>query len=197
MNAFDTYTLFLALKNHFSKENYDFFKYSGKTRASVDSFNKRTDKYFFERLSRKKNKLEIRQFYVSNFVDCDNPQRVYITDLMRTGEDVYIQWLKRIQSLSYTFRTEVNVFIQKENFNDFFSCKDGEHPIVLKKYLQKALSLETLVILDKILNYSNDYDRVLCDPVWEFVGMRIKKYSPFLDINTERYSSILKEVICE
>lgn len=197
MNPFETYTLFLALKNHFSKSNYDFFKYSGKTRASIDSFNKRTDKYFFERLSRKKNKLEIRQFYVSNFVDCENPQRVYITDLMRNGEDVYVQWLKRIQSLSYTFQTEVSVFIQKDKFNDFFLCVNGEHPEIIKKYLKKGISIETLVILDKILNYSKDYDKLLLDPVWEFVGMRIKKYSPFLDINIERYSKILKEVICE
>ena len=45
--------LFEAFKNHFSKETYDFFKYKGRVSASKAGFNKRKDKYFFERMSRK------------------------------------------------------------------------------------------------------------------------------------------------
>lgn len=197
MNPFETYTMFISLKNHFTKNNYDYIKYFGRTRATVASFNKRKDKYFFERLSRKKNPEEIKNFYISNFVDCDNPQTIYISDLMKNGENVYIEWLKRIQSLSYMFETEIRVFIQKDNFNDFFLCENGIHSPLIKKYLQKAISLETLVILDKLLNYSDNYNKILNDPVWEFLEMRMKKYSPFLTINKEKYSKILKETICE
>ena len=53
VTPFETYQHYLSLKNHFTNPKYDFFKYGAKTRASVTSFNKRKDKYWFEKTSRK------------------------------------------------------------------------------------------------------------------------------------------------
>ena len=63
MTPFDAYKTYLALKNHFSKPKYDYFKYAGKSRASIESFNKRKDRYWFERISRQKNDEEIKNFF--------------------------------------------------------------------------------------------------------------------------------------
>ena len=46
MTGFDCYRTYLAFKNHFTKDNFDYFKYGGKTNATTSSFNKRKDKYF-------------------------------------------------------------------------------------------------------------------------------------------------------
>lgn len=195
MTPFEVYKTFLSLKNHFSKETYDVFKYNWKTRASLETFNKRKDKYFFERLSRKKNESEIKDFFVSNFVNADSPDSVYIPEIIKTGEEVYLEWKKKIQSLSYMFQVEVEVFIQRETMDEFFSCRNGIHSPLIKKYLQKALSIETLVILDCILEYVNHYDKILDDPVWESLSLKIKKYKPFINIDNEKYKKILKETI--
>jgi hypothetical protein len=197
LTAFDVYKLFLSLKNHFTKDSYDYFKYCGKSRASISSFNSRKDKYFFEKLSRKKTDIEILQFFVANFVDSDTPDSVYISELMRTGEDIYIQWMKRNQSVFYMFKTEVEVFLSKNRFNDFFKCDSSTHPEVIKKYLQNVISVETLVILDMILNYTKEYDKKLNDPVWDLISMRIKKYKPFINIDISKYLLVLKEIVCE
>ena len=61
--------------------------------------------------------------------------------------------------------------------------------------LRKNISIETLVILDKILGFRENFDSHLKDPVWETVSMRIKKYSPFLNIDVQRYKKILKQVV--
>jgi hypothetical protein len=197
VNPFQCYSTFLALKQHFTKPSYDVIKYNWKTRASLNSFNKRTDRYFFEKLSRKKNEQEIKDFYISNFVDCDNPNSIYISDLMKEGEEIYINWMKRVQSLSYLFETESSVFINKNNFNSVLECKNGQHSELIRKYLQKALSIETLVILEKLLHYVKDYDKVLDDPLWSLLRLRILKYGQLLNIDTKRYSTTLKEIICE
>lgn len=197
MNPFQVFCIFLALKQHFTKSSYDVIKYNWKTRASLTAFNKRTDRYFYERLSRKKNEQEIKNFFIANFVNCDNPQSVYIKDLMKDGEDTYVEWMKRVQSLSYLFETEASVFISKDKFNELFECKNKQHSPLIHKHLQKALSIETLVILDKILHYVEDYDKVLDDPMWDSLRMKIVKYSPLLDINTQKYSKILKEIVSE
>ena len=195
MTPIDVYKTYLAFKNHFTKKSYNYFKYSGKSRASVQAYNKRKDRYFFERMSRKKTDDEIKEYFLANFVECDDPDRLWIGEIISSGEDNLKSWTKRSQTMSYMFKTEVEVFVNKENFQQLFSIKGQSHPEVLKKYLQGALSIETMVILDIILGYVRNFDKKLEDPVWTTVSLKIKKYKPFLNINVDKYKSILKEQV--
>jgi len=191
----DVYKTYLAFKNHFTKKSYNYFKYGGKSKASVQAYNKRKDRYFFERMSRKKSDEEIKDYFLANFVECDDPDRLWIGEIISSGEDNLKSWMKRSQTMSYMFKTEVEVFVNRENFQQLFSIKGQSHPEVLKKYLQGALSIETMVILDIILEYVKNFDKKLEDPVWETVSLKIKKYKPFLNINVNKYKSILKEQV--
>lgn len=195
MTPFEVYKSYLAFKNHFTKENYDYFKYCGKSKASIDSFHKRKDRYFFERTSRQKSDEEIKAYFVANFVECNDPQSLWIGEIIQTGEEIYTNWLKKSQSMFYTFKTEVEVFLTKENFKELFEIKNHQHPEILKKYFQKAISLETLVILNIILDYVKNFDKKLSDPVWETVSLRIRKYQPFLNIDVAKYKNVLREII--
>ena len=196
MTPFDVYKTYLALKNHFSKPKYDYIKYAGKTRASIEAFNKRKDKYWYEKLSRQKTDEEVKDFFVSNFIQVDDPGRLWIGELSRNGESNYKEWLKRQQSLKYLFREESESMLSSINLNDLFDTS-RQHPPILKKYLSGSISPETLVIFDKVFEYSNRFDKVLLDPVWETVSLKIKKYSPFLNIDVKEYKSILRVLIEE
>jgi hypothetical protein len=114
--------------------------------------------------------------------------------MIREGEGRYTDWKKRTQSLSYVFKQEVENILAGNDFDSIFSSKNG-HPIILKKYLGGDISIETLVILDRVLGFRKEYDDNLQDPVWETVSMRMKKYSPFLNIDVQRYKKILKGVV--
>ena len=195
MTPFDVYKTYLAFKNHFTKKNYDYFKYCGKSRASLDSFHKRKDRYFFERTSRQKNDEEIKAYFVANFAECNDTQSLWIGEIIENGEQIYTNWMKKSQSLFYLFKTEAEVFINKDSFVELFEIKKNQHPEILKKYFQKAISLETMVILDMILGYVEKFDKKLTDPVWETVSLRIKKYQPFLNIDIAKYKEILKEIV--
>ena len=195
MTPIDVYKTYLAFKNHFTKQSYNYFKYSGKSKASVEAYNNRKDRYFFERMSRKKTDDEIKEYFLANFVECDDPDRLWIGEIINTGEDNYKSWAKRFQGLGYLFKTEIEVFCHKETFQQLFSVKGQSHPEILKKYLQGALSIETMVILDMILEYTKDFDSKLIDPVWETVSLKIKKYKPFLNIDVTKYKQVLREQV--
>jgi len=197
MTPLEVYQTYLAFKNHFTKDNYDYFRYCGKTKASKASFNKRKDRYFFERMSRKKSDDEIQRFFLANFSQSQDPQRLWIGEIIDSGDAVYTEWLKKIQSLKYLFKTEAEVFINKENFDKMFSVSGGSHSDVLKKHLKGAISLETLVLLDMILGFSKRHDKQLFDPVWETVSFKMKKYKPFLNIDIKDYKETLREIVCE
>ena len=191
---FDAYKQYLSLKNHFTKEKYDYHKYCGKSRATVKSFYKRKDRFWFEKLARNKSDREVIEFFVSNFVTCTDPGKLWIGEMIREGEGRYTSWKRRTQSLSYVFKQEMESMLANQDINSAFASTSGHSPM-LKGYLSGDISLETMVICDKILGYRTDYDKKLTDPVWETVSMRMRKYSPFLNIDVFHYKKILKEMV--
>jgi hypothetical protein len=196
VTPFETYQHYLSLKNHFTNPKYDFFKYGAKTRASVTSFNKRKDKYWFEKTSRKYSDKEVLDFLVSNFVEADNPSNLWIGEIINSGERTYAEWMRRQQSLTYLFKEQSTELFSENELETVFNCSKG-HPIVLKRFLSGRLSPETFVIYDKIFSIVKDFDKKLLDPVWETVSLKIKKYNPFLNIDVFQYKKILREIIDE
>ena len=196
MMPFDAFREYLALKNHFTKKSYDYHKYCGKSRATVQSFYKRKDRFWFEKVVRQKTDKEVVEFFVANFVSCSDPQSLWIGEIMKEGETRYKEWQKKVQSLSYLFKEESQQIFSQHKFEEVFDCSKS-HPVLLKMFLSGKISLETLVIYDKIFMYGNNFDKKLKDPVWESVSMKIKKYNPFLNIDVLKFRKILKEVVLE
>ena len=194
MMPFDSYKCYLAMKNHFTKDSYDYIKYRGKSRATLNAFYKRKDRFWFEKFSRQKSDKEIEEFFIANFSSCPDPESLWIGEMIKEGEGRYQDWQKKVQSLSYVFKEEAESLFVDNKVDDVFDCSKGHAPI-LKSYLGGKTSLETLVICDRIFEYGKDFDKNLKDPVWETVSRRVKKYTPFLNINVPRYKKILKEVV--
>jgi hypothetical protein len=195
MSPFETYQAYLGIKNHFTNPKYDYFKYK-KTRATLTSFNKRKDKYFFEKTSRKYSDKEIVDFLVSNFIVADNPQSIWIGEIINSGERNYQEWMRRQQSLSYLFKEQSTELFSEVKLEDALNCSKG-HPPILKKFLSGKICIETLVIYDRIFLFGKQFDKKLLDPVWETVSLKIKKYVPFLNIDVFHYKRILRDIVNE
>jgi len=196
VTPFETYQHYLSLKNHFTNPKYDFFRYGAKTRATVASFNKRKDKYWFEKTSRKYSDNEVVQFLVSNFISADNPQNLWIGEIINSGERNYAEWMKRQQSLTYLFKEQMNELLSENELENVFNCSKG-HPPILKKYLAGDVSIENVVICEKIFSFREKFDKKLDDPVWETVSLKIKKYIPFLNIDVFHYKKLLRKIVNE
>jgi len=196
VTPYETYQTYLSMKSHFTNRKYDFFKYGGKSRATVSSFNKRKDKYWFEKTSRKYSDGEIVDFLLANFVTTDNPKNLWIGEIINSGERTYADWMRRKQSISYLFKEESEKLLEESNLEQLFECGKG-HPIILKRFLGGDISLETFVIYDIIFSFSEKFDEKLFDPVWETVSLKIRKYKPFLNINVFNFKKILREIVNE
>mgnify|MGYP001384704403 CR=1 FL=1 len=187
MQAVDVYLMYCALKAHFGKGDYDFVKYGGKSSATKDSFWKRTDRLFFVKTQRKyKKKQVIQDYLVSNFVQ---NTKGWLGDF---NDENYIEWKKRTQSMSYNFKQE----LEKIGKVNILGVKDGQHPTLLKEYLGKRVSLETMVILDGILNYSKTWNTKLKDDyVWKDVYKLINDYKSFLKFDVTNFKFVLRELM--
>ena len=196
VTPFETYQAYLGMKSHFTNPKYDFVKYGGKSRATMTSFNKRKDKYWFEKTSRKYSDQEVIDFLLSNFVNATNPQNLWIGEIINSGERTYAQWKMRQQSLTYMFKEQSENLLSENDLEKVFNCSKG-HPVVLKKYLGGEISLETLSILERIFSFQKNFDKKLSDPVWETVSIKLKKYLPFLNINVFQFKKILRGIVDE
>jgi len=196
MSPFEVYQNYLSLKSHFTNPKYDYFKYNKKVRATLTSFNKRSDKYWFEKTSRKYSDKEVVDFLVSNFVATDTPGNLWIGQVINSGERTYQEWMKRQQSLTYLFKEQSNELFSETKLEDALNCSKG-HPPILKGFLSGKICLETLVIYDRIFQFSKRFDKKLLDPVWETISLKISKYSPFLNTDIFQFKRILREIINE
>ena len=160
----------------------------------MSSFNKRKDKYWFEKTSRKYSDQEVVDFLLSNFINSTNPQNLWIGEIINSGERTYAEWMRRQQSLTYLFKEQLNELLLENNLEEVFNCSKG-HPPLLKKYLGGEVSLETLTILEKVFSFKKEFDKKLLDPVWETVGMKINKYKPFLNINVFQFKQVLRDIV--
>ena len=194
VTPFETYQSYLSMKSHFTNRKYDFFRYGGKSRATMASFNKRKDKYWFEKTSRKYSDGEIVDFLLANFVTTDNPKNLWIGEIINSGERTYADWMRRKQSISYLFKEESEKLLEEYKLDELFECGKG-HPIILKRFLGSDISIETFVIFDIIFAFSDKFDEKLLDPVWETVSLKIRKYKPFLNINVFNFKKILREIV--
>mgnify|MGYP003656356099 CR=1 FL=1 len=197
MEGMKAYARYLALKLHFTTD-YDYFRYGGKTRAMTnESFEKRKDTFFFKKIERRYNDQELTNFFVANFVDSNKTK--WIGDLSSVGaEKIYSNWKRKIQSFSYTF--EQDLLIAKEklrtaNPSDLWDSNSGSHPEILKLYFGKKISMETLVASNIVLNYLPKWDREIKDTViWPDVSKSIRKYEPFIHVNKNDLTKIVKKV---
>ena len=195
VTPFETYKAFIALKTHFCKDGYDYIQHrSQRIKAKPESFYKRKDRHYFERLSRQYKDDEIVNLFVSNFATDEDPETVYMANIVKYGERTYKSWQKKIQSLSYTFKQDSHKLFDDQKIDDVFDCSQG-HPPLLRSYLAGDISLESVVIYDRILGYVKDFDKKLDPYVWGGVSKKIKKYSPFINIDVFRYKKILKEIV--
>ena len=101
MNGFEVYQMYLSLKQHFTREQYDYFRYGGRTRAKETTFLKRKDSYFFKKLATRYSKEDLLLYLVSNF----------ITDfggyVRNFSDDVYKKWKIKQESFTYKFKQDV------------------------------------------------------------------------------------------
>lgn len=177
MNATEAYMEYCAIKAHFERASYDYYKYNGKVRAG--NYDDRKDKNFFFRLSRAYNKQQLHEYYIANFLDGNK----WVGNMTK---DNWLAWKAKIVRLPEVFNSDTKAIRQLVDerhikVKDVFQCKSGEHPILLKLLMGDFIQVESFVLLDRLMRFHNAYDRRMKnDPIWPDRSIRIRKYGSML-----------------
>jgi len=192
MDAFDAYVLALALKRHFTPNgNYDYIKYNGKIKASKTSFDTRSDKYFFHKLSKKSDP---EGFLIANYVK--HGSNIWIGDLVgdQKYDDTYKEWLKKKESISYIFKNDFEQISESLDAN--LKVVDGQYPKLLELYMRGKINIETIIILDKLLHILVQWKNNIQDvALWPDIYSMCIKYTPFVSYDEKKIKKIIFETL--
>lgn len=186
MDGFKAYKYFIAIKLHFTSERYDVFETNGRVSGSREAFERRNDRGLFEKLAKKfSSDQELIQFLVAN-VAYGHMNVVYSCE----SEEYYALWKRRKESISRVFEVDLHTIAEYLRFNnatidDLYSIddKDGT-PLLLKLYIGKHITLETMAILQDIDNYLPNWQSLIM--LWHDHFLTVRKVKRFVKYDKSR-----------
>ena len=190
MTGYETFCLYLAIKNHFTRESYDFFKYNGKVHVSKEAFLSRRDRFQFERLARKCS--DPQSHILANLL-CD---KTWVGDMLEDEAFEHTKnHVKKLQSMSYIFKNEIEPY---GDLKSLFKADDNGYPMILNEYMRGDVTFETVIILDWFTDFIRKFDAKLKDDfLWSKFSVKARKYAPFLlrDLDKKKFLKMLKEQV--
>jgi len=193
ISPFEVWSIYTSMCLHFKKgSSYDALKFNFKgPRLKKESFLGHKNRYEFEKLARafpKKNDLIL--YFLSNIL----ANKTWITNMNRSNYDDY---LASLQSMQYRFKGDMNVLREHcDKFDDAFVPKRaGEIPVIYKLYQSDAICLNSLAVLDYLVQYTSKISKNFNDPleIISDITFKIIKYKPFLrsEMNVEKSKNIV------
>jgi hypothetical protein len=187
---------YCAVKAHFERPSYDYYKYLGKVRAG--NYDQRKDKKWFFRMSRTFNSIQLHEFYIANFL-VDN------TWVGAMTKEAWHDWKRKIVRLPEVYEDDLNAikqFMQERDLSlkKVVQVESGQHPHILRLFLGGHLQIETFTIIGELTGMIDKYDMLLdYDPIWEPTSKKVKKYLSVLKNeyarDIEHYRSITKRIL--
>lgn len=195
LGSYETYELFMALRNHFQTESYDYFLYNGKIRANRETYLKDKHRFKYAKLAREYDATELRDFMISNFL----AGKTWVGQFLEDGsDDIYRAYTARKRDIQNTFSNETDaLFGSVDKPEDAFKVKGGQYPPLIQLYLAGRVSIETVSILNTFLPFIPKFDEKLDkdDVIWSRIRPMVIKLTPFLDFDREFAKETLKSYI--
>ena len=193
MNGHKAYSIYSSVKLHFTQESYDAFRYNFKTNIKASTFERRKDRYFFEKIARRyPNEDDLKLFFVDNIVS----DKVWIGDM---DDTIHEKRNAYRQALNYNFEKEIKIIREeayKYNLDFDGVCKTNSNKtdnLLLNLYMSQKISADTFVIIDHLVSFIKSLRSELKDPlgIVESTLLILSKYQkfsiPLMAVNENKY----------
>lgn len=199
VNGKSVYTLYLAIKQHFNGR-YDVVKYNWVMRVSDAAYQKRRDKYFFEKLSDKYTLKELTLIFMSNLVA---NQDAWIGDISDADALVfYREYIGRLKRIKEQFKDDIkNIYyfsqkVEVKALSEIFEYNNKVQSSYIFKLLQSnVISFETFILLDSFLDIIDKHDNQTNDLVWSKYSTKLNAYKKILIIDSAEARKLFIETV--
>lgn len=199
--ALSAYRMYLAVKLHFMTDSYDVTDSKGSVRISKKKFDERNQTSLYEKFADKfSSKKEMAQYLISNFAygAWGNTDIVYGTS---ESDLNYKEWNRRKESITQIFKNDLSkIKLEYETNNMKFlpdlTSKFPKVPHLFQMYLGKHITIETLVIMDKVYPFLDTWKQNM-GSLFEEDIRRIIKTKPFVKFDEKKIKPLFLEFVEE
>jgi len=187
--GYEVYQLYLAMQRHFSTD-YDFFKYNGKVNASTDAYQKRSDMYSFEKITKIIERKDLEDFFLSHFLE---DPKCWIRNMSKIKMEQYKAHIKNMPS---KFREDCYT-IKRSGPGECMKVSNNSIPLIHKKCIDGEINIESLVLLNQLYSFISQHEALVDLPfVWPDHLRKLKNYSPFVlkKLDYKYYEDIARDV---
>lgn len=189
ISAKGAFMLYLMMKQHMAGK-YDIIKYSWNMKVTDAAFNKRRDKYFFDKMSDKFHLKDLTEIFLATFLENSSGWAgdLVSEDAMAAHRELLGRYIRfseiyreDLKNLVY-FSNKVNVPIGKLlEYNE----KQQTSPIF--KLLQSGLiKTETFLVIDSFLGIIDKIDeKMSADIIWQNWHTKLVNYRKLVVINND------------
>ena len=90
------------------------------------------------------------------------------------------------------FENEVSNLLKKKSIQEVLTVKEGQHPYLLKQFMGKKISIETMVMLCEITQCQKKWDNLISDNlIYPEVINKINKYKSFINYDYNKFKKKL------
>ena len=188
MTGYEAFILHHAINLHFNG-TYDCFKYNFKTNITEKTYWKRPDKFQLTKIGKRfKSKDDIILYFAAHQIAGNK----FSGDMIR-DENTYTQFLKRIDSISYLFKNELEG-ISDNGFDTLLEIEET-YPKIIHYYLEDMVSLETVCIVNRLTGFIEKANLKISETIlWPDLYKKISKYQSFLKVDDSKMRKIILDV---
>ena len=197
VKAINAYRMYLAVKLHFMTDKYNITESKDHIRVSKQKFDERNQYNLYEKFANKfDNKQQMAQYLIANFAygAWGNTDIVFGT---AEADSNYKEWNKRKESITQVFKNDLSKIRLNFETNNMKFLPDLESkfpsvPQLFQMFLGNHITIETLVIIDSIHPYLDNWKHNL-GKLFEDDIRRIIKVKPFVKFDSKKMKPIFME----
>jgi len=195
VSAFTVYRTYCGIVAHFTG-SYNYIEANGATKQTYNSFKKRNDRHFFDRIYKKYRTNEYCAFFVANFAERKSWIGALVMD--EDAHEIYQGWKGKMQNLTHHITSEmrgIKRFIDNKEMSkeELFRYDGKKLPIIMRLCMQNIISKETFLAMNRALHFVDYFDKVCGEDIIYKTHMDIlKDYDLFLTFHEE---DIKKELL--
>lgn len=190
MAPYDAYCMYVAMKLHFTKKDYDFITYRGSVKIKQETFDRLAYKSMFYKLVNLYPPERLKTLFL--IVLARNP-KAWPGDFLTTKSAELLRSKEMFDSAqTYQFESELDTILDSVNsVEELISMKNGNLPFLYVLLNNDEVRLDTFIIIDDILSLTSKWKIEKINPFWSSQKLQLDKYAPFVKYDKSKCKKIL------
>lgn len=192
--ALEYYKIYLSIRLHFISKEYDVKEYDGKVKIDEDKFYSSPSYPTFKKLIKEYNSFaKFKEIMVANVLVNQKVRPEFL--LTEEAKMIHAKWIARTDFLMYNFEQDIKK-LSEHSIIDVFKTDGTNPPLLIKKYIDGTVCLETLVILYRFTKIKKIYSEALKNCfIYQDICLLIKKYSVLLNYDIVKMKQFVSKFL--